>query len=67
MIVILCLVIVFLNRFFVLYCDLKVVCKDFEFVIENYFFCVWVIGVIIKIVNVVMLGMDFNVNIINFM
>jgi len=45
---------------------LKVVCKDFEQAIENYSFHVPVTGVIIKIVNVAMLGMAHNVNTTNF-
>lgn len=55
-----------LNRSSVLYCELKDVCKDFELAIENYSFRVRVTGVIIKIVNVAMSGMDRNVNTTNF-
>lgn len=55
-----------LNRSSVLYCELKDVCKDFELAIENNSFRVRVTGVIIKIVNVAMSGMDRNVNTTNF-
>lgn len=66
MIAILCSVTALLNRSSALYCDLKVVCKDFELAIENYSFRVRVTGVITKIVNVAMSGMDHNVNTTNF-
>ena len=66
MIAILCSVTALLNRSSVLYCDLKVVCKDFELAIENYSFRVRVTGVVTKIVNVAMSGMDHNVNTTNF-
>lgn len=55
-----------LNRYSMLYCELKVVCKDFELAIENYFFRVRVTGATVKIVNVAMSGMDRNVNTTNF-
>ena len=66
MIAILCSLTALLNRSSVLYCELKVVCKDFEQAIENYSFHVPVTGVIIKIVNVAMSGMDHKVNTTNF-